>query len=223
MIPMIQWPLRRVTANIDNSYESCETSLKPPPSRYITWDQRWRFPTDRCNQLQIGGGDAITIPLPFNLSIHQREPYTKLETISEPTRLRQTNHHADEAPSRLHSPESRGLHRHLWWCLDGQDDVRSVVMGAPNEAQIRMRSSLPEMSANNNCAIEVHPRRRCFARTNDMRLEDEVPYNQITWWNTPTKRTHGYTPPSRANCTGILVGAPTAEKICEAQLWECRM
>ena len=29
MVPMIQWPLRRVTANVNNSCEYLETSLNP--------------------------------------------------------------------------------------------------------------------------------------------------------------------------------------------------
>jgi hypothetical protein len=54
---------------------------------------------------------AITITLSLNASIHQQEPYTKLETISESTRLHHTMNHTDEAHSRLHSTESSGLHQ----------------------------------------------------------------------------------------------------------------
>ena len=55
---------------------------------------------------------ALTITLSLNASIHQQEPYTKLETIFESTRLHHTMNHTDDAHSRLHSTESSGLQRH---------------------------------------------------------------------------------------------------------------
>lgn len=36
---------------------------------------------------------------------------------------------------------------------------------------------------------------------------------------TPTKRTHGYTPLSRVDCTGSTDGATTEETISEGKLW----
>ena len=53
---------------------------------------------------------AITITLSLNTSIHQQEPYTKLETIFESTRLYHTMTHTEEALS--------------------QGDLRSAVMGS---------------------------------------------------------------------------------------------
>ena len=110
MIPMIQLPPRRVTANVDNSYEYRETSLKLPLTRYIASDARTRFPPDGYNQLSIGRRDAITIMLPLHASTHQQEPYTKLETIFESTRLHHTKKYTNEALS--------------------EDDLQSAVMGS---------------------------------------------------------------------------------------------
>jgi len=122
-------------------------SKPPPPRRYIACNQWRRFPTNGWNQFPINGGDAITITLPFNVSIHQQEPYTKLETISKSTWLHQTNQQADKTLSRLHSPELREQHWHPGWCLYGKDDIQSVVLGVPDVVHIQMRSSLPTMSA----------------------------------------------------------------------------
>jgi len=97
MIPVIQWPPRRITANIDNYYESRETSLKPPPLRYIAYDQRRRLPTDGCNNHRLAEEMQLRSRFPLTRRFASKELYTKLETIYESTRLHHTMNHRRSA------------------------------------------------------------------------------------------------------------------------------
>jgi len=55
--------------------------LNLPAKRYIMSNHGRRFCIDVYNQLPIVGGDAITLTLLHNMSIHQQELYMKFETI----------------------------------------------------------------------------------------------------------------------------------------------
>ena len=183
MIPTIQWPPRPVTANIDNSYEYRETSLKPPPTRYIAYDPRRWLPTDGCNQSPIVRGAQLRSRCPltrrFTSKSHKRSLrryssqhgyFTRCNTPTK--RSHKTIYEAqlweaewsphttmkqpigNEQPPGNEQPTGNDYLR-KWW----------------NEAYFRRRTKPTQrgewspFTEQNNCTIEAHLRtRRCLLK-----------------------------------------------------------
>ena len=100
MIPMIQWPPRRVTANIDNSYEYQEMSSNPTQgdiSHAINGDNS--LPTAGINY-QLAAEMQLRSRYTLMSQFASKELYTKLEMVCETSRLHYTMINTNKAVSR---------------------------------------------------------------------------------------------------------------------------